>query len=213
MNNANLINQSSLKVEYGTPEDIIEKVCRVLGGIDLDPASSPQWNEMVQADNFFQAPVLVERYKCDDGLPMMDWDHLAGGMHQPWYGRVFMNHPFGQAIKMCEPFCKRKLCQKRGYHIARDQPGNREWINKLVNEYRFGRVDEAINICFASTSEKWFEPLLYFPMCFPFGRIAYIRPDGKHSGATKGSILCYFGERVDVFKKVFEADGWGKVKE
>lgn len=78
MNNAQLINQTSGCVEYYTPAAIIEAARRTMGGIDLDPASSPTANRSVQAGRIFTA--------ADDGLS------------QRWHGRVWMNHPFGRTV-------------------------------------------------------------------------------------------------------------------
>ena len=50
-NAATLINQTSGKVEYYTPADIVEAARRVMGSIDLDPASSPAANETVNRDS------------------------------------------------------------------------------------------------------------------------------------------------------------------
>lgn len=44
MNSAQLINQDSGDVEYYTPAQIVEAARVVLGGIDLDPASSEAVN-------------------------------------------------------------------------------------------------------------------------------------------------------------------------
>lgn len=77
MNNATLINATSGKVEYYTPAPIIEAARRVMGGIDLDPASCEFANRTVQAQTFFTL--------ADNGL------------RQPWYANtVWLNHPFGR---------------------------------------------------------------------------------------------------------------------
>jgi len=71
-----LINQDSGNTEYYTPSGIIEAARLVMGGIDLDPASSAVANQRVQATRFFCAE--------DDALTV------------PWNGRVWMNHPFSR---------------------------------------------------------------------------------------------------------------------
>ena len=63
--------------EWYTPAAIIESARSVLGAIDLDPASCPVANRIVQAEHYYSARV--------DGL-------LAS---HPWQGRVWMNPPFG----------------------------------------------------------------------------------------------------------------------
>jgi len=165
MNNASLINQTSGKVEYYTPTSIVEAARRVMGSIDLDPASSPTANQAIKAKTFFT--------EADDGLARL------------WFGRVWMNHPFG-----------------------RDR--NRRWVDKLVAEYRAGLVVEACCITFASTSESWFRPLLEFPLCFLSPRTNYRLPNGAiMRGVTKGSVVAYLGDNVEGFIASFA--GLGRV--
>lgn len=162
-NAATLINQTSGKVEYYTPAEIVEAARRVMGSIDLDPASSPAANARVRATRIFTA--------ADDGLS------------RPWGGKVWMNHPFGRKT-------------------------NRPWIDKLVGEYRSGRVSQACCITFASTSEAWFQPLLDFPICFLSPRVNYLLPNGETlEGVTKGSCVAYLGDQLDRFVAVFRPLG------
>lgn len=182
--NHQLINQTSGKVEYYTPPAIIEAARATMGGIDLDPASSARANEIVQAARYF----TVE----DDGL------------NQPWAGRVWMNHPFGKGEKACRPNCKKKTCRDRGHCITEYVPGNNDWIQKLLYDFKYGAVEEAICITFASMSEAWLRPLLWYPMCFPYRRINYLNPDGTVvKGVPKGSVITYLGPNFKRFQEVF----------
>lgn len=104
-----------------------------------------------------------------------------------WFSNVWMNHPFGRGV-------------------------NERWINKLVGEYEAGRVTQACCICFASTSEGWFRPLLKRPQCFLVPRTNYLLPDGTvYRGVTKGSVVTYFGPNVDRFAEAFKHLGEVKI--
>ena len=64
--------------EWYTPADIIENARKVLGNIDLDPASSEIANETVKAEKFFTAE--------DDGLA------------QIWEGNIWLNPPYSSGL-------------------------------------------------------------------------------------------------------------------
>ena len=188
-----LVNQNSGNYELYTPPEITAAVRAMFGVIDLDPASSEIANKAVQAKQYFTEE--------DDGLS------------KEWFGNVWLNHPFGKYEKACSKNCKKKICERRGYHLLKDFPGNNAWINKLAESYESGQVEQALNIVFCSTSETWFKPLLKYPQCFIDGRTNFVKPDGTVDGsATKGCVITYLGEDVELFAKHFRQFGEIKVK-
>ena len=80
------VSNNSGNNEWYTPKKYVDAARRVLGGIDLDPASCAYANETVQAERFFS----VE----DDGLT------------KEWRGRVWMNPPYNaeSVVKFTEKF-------------------------------------------------------------------------------------------------------------
>lgn len=163
VNNATLINQTSDNFEYYSPKDIVDAARRVMGSIDLDPASTEIANRVVQAKHYYTV--------ADDGLT------------QKWYGNVWMNHPFSRA-------------------------NNPKWIDKLRVEYEIGAVNQACNICFAATSENWFQPLYDYPLCFLSPRTNYYLPDGTlKEDVTKGSVVAYLGTNILAFINEFQSFG------
>lgn len=163
MNKAELINQDSGNTEWYTPLEIVDLARQTMGGIDLDPFSSTVANLEIKAKYYYNR-----------------WQN---GLEQPWFGNVWMNHPFSRTMN--------KLC-----------------IDKLVSEYNKENIKQACCITYASTSEEWFRPLLQYPQCFIHGRTNYLLPDGtKKKGVTKGSVVTYLGDDPFTFELYFSQIG------
>lgn len=148
---------SSESYEWYTPQVIIERVIKVLEKIDLDPCSN-EGEPNIPATRHFTIK--------DDGLS------------KEWYGRVYMNPPYGNKIKA--------------------------WIEKLYNEFRSGRTTEAIALVPARTDTKWWRILRNFPVCFIEGRLKF---SGQENSAPFPSAVFYLGDNIDNFITAFEDIG------
>jgi hypothetical protein len=153
------VHYSSTSAEHYTPAHIVALVRDVLGVIDLDPASCAAANEVVKAHRFF--------------------DREQDGLAHGWYGRVYLNPPYGDEIG--------------------------QWTAHLDEEYATGNVDQAIALLPARTDTQWFQPLFAYPRCWVRGRLRF--GDGKES-APFPSVLVYFGPHVERFREVFGEIGY-----
>jgi len=149
---------SSKSNEWYTPPEIIERVIKVMGFIDLDPCSNSKITPNVPAHNHF----TIET----DGLSL------------PWYGRVYMNPPYGQEII--------------------------KWVRKLCSEYENENVSEAIALVPARTDTRWFRRLKKYPRCFVWGRLKF---GGQTNSAPFPSMIVYLGENVRTFTDEFRNIG------
>ena len=103
---------------------------------------------------------------------MIHYTAEIGGLRQPWAGRVYMNPPYGREIG--------------------------SWVDRLVDQYQAGKVEEAIALVPARVDTLWFKRLTAHggPVLFWRGRLAFVGNDGP---APFPSALVYMGPRRSKF--------------
>jgi phage N-6-adenine-methyltransferase len=107
------------------------------------------------------------------------------GLSRPWPGRVWLNPPYSQ-------------------------PRVAEFVAKLIDERRCGRVTSAILLTNNCTDTRWFHAALECAdvVTFTRGRIAFCKASGE-SGAPspQGQVFFYFGDASERFIGTFASLG------
>jgi DNA N-6-adenine-methyltransferase (Dam) len=114
--------------EFYTPPHIIEIARACMGGIDLDPASCALANETVKAATFY--------------------DTRRNGLKRPWFGRVWLNPPYG---RFSAPF-----------------------VAKVVEELKAGRISQALILLNVNhIANGWFNDAMQVEhlICLPRKRV------------------------------------------
>lgn len=207
---------SSSKQERGTPSWIVEPAREVLGGIDLDPASSTKANKIVKADFFYrkrdnglQRPWRVlQRTRSLKGAPTSIWLNPPGGLIDG-RGRPVM-------VKCTET----GACGLKPGHTHEDVDSSvKRWWQKTVHEHLQSYFGHALFLSFSieamQVTQNGGYPLsiLDFPTVVFKKRVNYIDPltGEEMKGNTHSSCITYVPGRINktaYFLELFQ--GFGK---
>jgi phage N-6-adenine-methyltransferase len=147
--------------ECYTPSQFLDAARAVLGSFDLDPASSEAAQRVVKAERFYT--------KEDDGLT------------KPWYGRVWLNPPYGRLLMT-------------------------RFVAKLLDELQAGNVSSAIMLAHSFTDTTWWQASYSQcdAACFPRGRLRF---EGVPTTSAWGHSFLYYGPDRQKFVTRFSLFG------
>jgi hypothetical protein len=88
------------------------------------------------------------------------------------------------------------------------------FVNKLVEEYEAGNVEQAILLATVRTEAAWYRPLWNYPICFPDHIVHFFKPSGKglpekdsRHGHFFGTSFTYLGPNEAKFIEIFSQFG------
>lgn len=152
---------SSDTPEWYTPPHVVAAVINFFDAIDLDPCSNSHETPAIPAGKHYTA--------ADDGLA------------SPWFGRVYMNPPYGREIG--------------------------QWVERASRAYEAREIEAALLLVPARPDTAWFRRLGNYTVCFIAGRLTFIGSDGTDNPAPFPSALVYLGDEVGRFAAGFESLG------
>lgn len=111
------------------------------------------------------------------------------GLSKPWCGRLWLNPPYGQRAP-----AKPSLQQA--------------FLQKLLQEYEAGQVEQAIALVLAHPNNNYFQPFWEYPICFKAsGKMRFLREDGTQGTFGFPVAFIYLGSEVASFIDVFHQFG------
>lgn len=176
------IQHSSRSDAWETPDHILDKVKRVLGRIDLDPASSSKANKRVQAIQFQTASfdsLNTEWFGADTSLGI---------------GTIFLNPPGGKIGNQSKValFWKQLM-------MYRD-------LGLIDHAIFLAFSLEALQV----TQGKQCKPIAEFPFCVPMSRIKFLGEDNSKQQPSHSNMIVYvpgLQNETELFTEVFSSLG------
>lgn len=150
--------------EWYTPPQFLEAARSVLGGFDLDPASSEIANRAVRATTYYT--------------------ESENGLDKDWCGRIWMNPPYAANLvgKFCDKFAEAMADPDTTGIVLVNNASETGWWQTLAS------VSSAI--------------------CFPKGRVKFLRPEGEAGAPLQGQTIFYAGRDPEAFRAEFSPFGF-----
>lgn len=154
---------TSKTAEHYTPPSFLIRVYEFFGGtVDLDPCS-----------NSLESPTVLANAHYTQALD---------GLSLPWFGKVFVNPPYGRTLMT--------------------------WTEKLCSEYEQGNISEAIYLVPSRTDTKWTRRLSAYARCYLDSRLKFTSREGiPQDSAPFPSAVFYLGNRLSDFESYWQSQG------
>ncbi len=128
--------QPSQRDDWGTPHDLFDTLWDEVGGFDLDPCCQV---EDYTAKRVLAAggEIMIPPPPREDGGPTISGPvpglnrAYYDGLKMPWHGKVYMNPPYGLAL--------------------------RKWVPKAVHEVECGNVEFVMAAAPSRTETRWWQ--------------------------------------------------------
>lgn len=113
------------------------------------------------------------------------------GLLQPWEARSVWLNP---------PYARTKMYKS----------GIRHWVEKALQAYQRGDVEQAILLVTTEVNAQWFQPLWAYPICFADHRVKFLAPVRDKRGVYShmfGACFVYIGPHTTLFTQAFARFG------
>lgn len=127
--------QPAKMVEYETPKELFDELWEEFGGLDTDPCCQSGHytaRRVLAAGGEIMVPPPP---RADGGPTVSGWagaqNTYYDGLKMTWKGKVYMNPPYGPALKL--------------------------WVPKAVHEVECGNAEMVVALLPAKTEVKWFQ--------------------------------------------------------
>jgi hypothetical protein len=88
--------------------------------------------------------------------------------------------------------------------------GIRHWVEKALQSYQSGDIEQAILLLTTEVNAQWFQPLWEYPICFADHRVKFLAPVLDPRGVYNhmfGTCFVYLGPHEERFAEVFSQFG------
>jgi site-specific DNA-methyltransferase (adenine-specific) len=126
--------QAAQSTDQQTPRDLFDALWEAFGGFDLDPCCTPDQytarKVLKNGGHIHVPPDFGNVAGCEQSQKATGRIHLDG-LDQRWYGKAFMNSPYGPAL--------------------------RKWVPKAVHEVECDNAELVVALVPAKTDTQWWQ--------------------------------------------------------